>query len=182
MLQWYPVCSFCGWRSLQRSDTFFDCLDCQKRNFVNPATAAGCLLYDSEGNILLTQRARDPHKGKYDDPGWFVDSTDVTLEAAVARELQEELWLVIDTTALHYCQSFATLYCYQERDVPVMVALFVYPLPQEQKALLVCNDDVAGYLRVGPETFDPTIMATPEHAEVVMKGFDFVYTILSTKN
>lgn len=179
MLQWYPVCGFCGSSSVQWMDTYFDCDDCQKRNFVNTATWAGCLLYDNQWNILITERARDPHKWQYDDPGWFVDTTDVTLEDAVVRELHEELWITIDKNKLHYCQSYINNYHYQERDVPVMVALFVYPLPEDQKSLIICNDDVAGYLRVSPETFDPSIMATPQHAEAVRKAFDFVKKVLS---
>lgn len=71
------------------------------------------------------------------------------------------------------------MYRYQERDVPVMVALFVYHLSENQKSLIVCNDDVAGYLRVSPETFDSSIMATPQHANAVRKAFEFIKSILS---
>ncbi len=180
MLQWYPVCSFCGSSSVQWSKTYFDCLDCHKRNFVNASTAAWCYLYDDQWHILLVQVAREPRKGKYKDAWWFADvDQDRSLEGTVQREVKEELSIDIDKTQLHYLCSRSERYRYQERDVPVMVALFVYHLPEEQKAMMVCNDDVAGYLRVSPDTFDPSIMATLQHADAVRKAFDFVKKVLS---
>lgn len=180
MLQWYPVCSFCGSSSVQWSKTYFDCLDCHKRNFVNASTAAWCYLYDDQWRILLVQVAREPRKGTYKDAWWFADvDLDDSLEWTVQREVKEELSIDLIREKLHYLCSRLEVYRYQERDVPVMVALFVYPLPEDQKSLIICNDDVASYLRVNPETFDPSIMATPQHADAVRKAFDFVKNILS---
>ena len=51
------------------------------------------------GKVLLARRAIDPHKGKFDTIGGFVDLSE-TLEAGALRETKEETGLAIQLLEL----------------------------------------------------------------------------------
>src|SRR5262245_50762221 len=59
-----------------------------------PAIAVDCVIFNSEGDLLLIERKYAPHKGKYALPGGFVEYGE-TLEAAARRELREETSLKV---------------------------------------------------------------------------------------
>jgi 8-oxo-dGTP diphosphatase len=59
-----------------------------------PAIAVDCVVFDSEGSLLLIQRKNEPFKGKYALPGGFVEYGETT-EAAARRELHEETRLKV---------------------------------------------------------------------------------------
>jgi 8-oxo-dGTP diphosphatase len=54
--------------------------------------AAGAVIADGEGRLLLVKRGRDPQRGRWSVPGGRVEPGE-TLEAAVAREALEETGL-----------------------------------------------------------------------------------------
>ncbi|WP_163713717.1 NUDIX hydrolase [Mangrovibacterium lignilyticum] len=66
------------------------CEDCSFDYFFNASAAASALIFDEKGRLMLTRRAINPHKGKLDLPGGFVEH-DETAEQAIIRELNEEL-------------------------------------------------------------------------------------------
>lgn len=68
---------------------------------------AGVLLCGEE--LLLTRRAHAPAAGTFDLPGGFVDAGE-SLEAALCRELEEELALAIPVDALRYLFSCSNRY------------------------------------------------------------------------
>ena len=57
-----------------------------------PALTVDIVLFHRSGSVLLIKRANEPFKGLWAFPGGFVDQ-DESLEAAVARELEEETGL-----------------------------------------------------------------------------------------
>src|SRR5215510_10826805 len=59
-----------------------------------PAIAVDCVIFNSEGDLLLIERKNEPYKGKYALPGGFVEYGE-TLETAVRRELREETSLKV---------------------------------------------------------------------------------------
>lgn len=73
----------------------FRCPACGFRYFHNVGTACGLLLFRDPDcrEILLVERAIDPHRGKFGLPGGFLDPGE-TVEAALHRELEEEVGLV----------------------------------------------------------------------------------------
>ena len=77
------------------------CSHCGFLLFFNSGAAAGILLRDAEGRILLTRRALPPGKGKLGAPGGFTDMYESSEETAV-RELQEETSLVLRPESLEY--------------------------------------------------------------------------------
>ncbi|MBF0244407.1 MAG: NUDIX hydrolase [Planctomycetes bacterium] len=64
--------------------------------FARPALTADCAVFrrrKGKPELLLIERARDPHRGCWAFPGGFVDQ-DEDLEDAARRELKEETGLV----------------------------------------------------------------------------------------
>lgn len=86
------------------------CADCGFRYFLNPAVAATALIRDEAGRILFIRRARDPGRGKLALPGGFIDRLE-TAEAAVRREIREELGLELASVA--FLVSAPNLYVYE---------------------------------------------------------------------
>jgi 8-oxo-dGTP diphosphatase len=59
-----------------------------------PAIAADCVIFNSEGDLLLIERRNPPFKGQYALPGGFVEYGEPT-ETAARRELAEETGLKV---------------------------------------------------------------------------------------
>ena len=64
-----------------------------------PALTTDCVIYDSEGRVLLIRRKNEPFKGAYALPGGFVDVGE-TVEAACRREVREEAGLAVSELRL----------------------------------------------------------------------------------
>ena len=104
-------CPFCGhdsfvWSSEHHS---FCCDSCNKRFFINGASAVVALIRDNDNKILFTRRAHEPFKGMLDLPGGFVDPGE-SAEEALHREIEEELGKKV--TKYRYINSFPNLYPY----------------------------------------------------------------------
>lgn len=92
----WNYCAICGGELIQADDGQSirpHCPSCKRFYYSNPAPAACCFLTDSEGRLLLVQRAIEPRKGLWTLPGGFVELGETTEEAAL-RELREETGLV----------------------------------------------------------------------------------------
>jgi NAD+ diphosphatase len=87
----FKYCPKCGSPGFAVSgDRSLKCHDCGFHFFVNSIAAVAALVTDENGKLLLTSRGVEPHFGKLDLPGGFVDPEE-TAEQAVERELWEEL-------------------------------------------------------------------------------------------
>ncbi len=75
----------------------YRCSRCGWDYFQNPAAAVAGLL-EYEGKVVAVRRNREPGLGLLDLPGGFVDP-DESLEAALQRELREELQIEADDLA-----------------------------------------------------------------------------------
>jgi ADP-ribose pyrophosphatase YjhB (NUDIX family) len=75
------------------------CPDCGLVVFREHKVAAGVLVTDDEGRVLLVQRAWDPAQGRWSLPAGFVDY-DEAPEVAAVREGREETGLDIEVTEL----------------------------------------------------------------------------------
>ena len=105
-----------------------------------PAVAVFFLSPDNK-QVTLSVRGIEPHKGMLDAFGGFVDGLE-TLEAAVARELQEELQLTPDQYDTPvYIASGTDHYPYIGEEVSFISALYWSRLKPSTK--LVPSDDVA---------------------------------------
>lgn len=98
------------------------------------------ILANERGEVLLTKRAHDPAKDKWDFPGGFIEIGE-TAEQGLRREIREELALSVG--ALQYLCSLSGYYAYQGIDYPVLDIVFHGLI--EDGAKLELDDDVAGY-------------------------------------
>lgn len=132
-------CPRCGIESLQkRSEKEFAC-DCGFHYFQNVASAVMVALCWQD-EVLVAVRGREPGKGLLDLPGGFVDPGE-SLEAALVRELKEELGLDLGREAPRYLSSFANVYPYD--DVVYHTCDTVFMLELAHKPAVVAADDVA---------------------------------------
>ncbi|MGE5428338.1 MAG: NUDIX hydrolase [Methylococcaceae bacterium] len=103
-------CPRCGSSYFQATGSrSFRCMDCYFSYYVNSSAAVAVLLFNEQGELLLTRRAVEPHLGMLDLPGGFIDPMETGEEAAV-REIKEELG--IDIHSLQYFCSFPNEYVY----------------------------------------------------------------------
>jgi NAD+ diphosphatase len=109
--------------------------------FTNPAPCVGIFFITSDNHVLLSKRGIEPHKGMLDSFGGFVDNEDASIEAAAARELEEELSLRPDEyESLHFIGTAAAPYPFEGEDQRIMSILFWTRLTTDRE--LVPSDDV----------------------------------------
>lgn len=115
------------------------CEACGFRYFHNVAVAVVGLLV-CEGEVLLTRRAQAPAAGTFDLPGGFAEAGE-SLEAALCRELSEELALDLDPGGLRYLFSASNRYPFEGVVYRTSDVWFGARLPA--RPVLRCADDVA---------------------------------------
>ncbi len=66
---------------------------------MNPRLGCGAAIFDTDGNLLLVRRLREPEAGCWGLPGGKVEWLEET-QVAVRREVREELGVAIELTGL----------------------------------------------------------------------------------
>ncbi len=74
----------------------FKCTSCGFNFYVNASAAVAALVTNENRKLMMVTRAVEPHYGKLDLPGGFIDHNE-TVEDAVSRELFEELGMKVKT-------------------------------------------------------------------------------------
>jgi ADP-ribose pyrophosphatase YjhB (NUDIX family) len=107
MNRMFRYCPHCG-ASLEKIDeggmARMRCGECGFVQYVNPAPAAGILVRDDEGRILLVRRKFEPFSGLWTMPAGFIEYGEDVAETAV-RELEEETGLVIEIDGTYAVES-----------------------------------------------------------------------------
>jgi len=139
----FRFCPRCGSNFNVQDDRSFLCAGCGLHYFINANAAVCALIIDSHDNLLLTVRAHDPGRGMLDLPGGFVNPLE-TAEAALRRELREEINLEIET--LTYFGSYPNRYVFSGLTYFTLDLAFV--CQARDLSGLKPDDDVAGVLFV----------------------------------
>ncbi len=124
----------------------FHCEGCHFTYFINNSAAVACLIFDSEGKLLVTRRALDPAKGMLDLPGGFVDPLE-RVEDTVVREIKEELG--VNITNAEFMVSFPNEYIYSGFTVFTVDLAFICSV--DNLSAIVPEDDVADVEFIFPE-------------------------------
>ncbi|MGE3845339.1 MAG: NUDIX domain-containing protein [Gammaproteobacteria bacterium] len=117
----------------------FLCEHCAFRYYHNVAAAVAAFIVH-DGELLLTRRAHAPAAGTLDLPGGFVDPAE-TLEAALARELAEELGLAPLPATPRYLFSVPNVYEYAGVSYATADAFFL--IACATRPALAALDDVS---------------------------------------
>lgn len=139
------------------------CPGCERDWYRCSFPTAGAAIVDGR-RALITQRARDPHAGKFDVPGGFLEPGEEPI-AGLRREIREELGVEIDAH-VEDCVSMVP-HTYGEEDDYVLALGF--------KATLVSGDpkpadDVAAFRWVTDEELDDLEFAWPHDRDLVRRA------------
>ncbi|GHT09669.1 DNA mismatch repair protein MutT [Bacteroidia bacterium] len=111
----FKYCPQCGSnRFVENNFKSNRCEDCGFVYYFNSSAAVAAFITNSEGELLVVRRAKEPVKGTLDLPGGFVDLYE-TAEEAVIREVREETGLLIRNP--QYLFSLPNIYTYSKFDV-----------------------------------------------------------------
>lgn len=131
----------------------FECESCQHVRYQNIAATASMILLCG-GEILFSQRGREPGKDLLDFPGGFVDAHE-SLEDAFIREMDEELGWTPEQ--FQYAFSFPNIYNYQLVQYHTCDAFYFVQV--DEKPELEAKDDVAALIWVPIDDIDDSQMA-----------------------
>lgn len=145
----HNFCPSCGKQNFKPVDSKqYRCGDCDYTFFQNTAGTVGGIIRCGD-HILLAVRGRNPSIGMLDLPGGFVDP-DESFEAALAREIEEELQLKYDQA--NYLYSAHNTYLYKNVEYKTVDAIF--EIPFEQRPDVTPGDDVSEICWLKPEEID----------------------------
>jgi len=107
------------------------------------------LLFNEQGELLFTRRAIEPHRGKLDLPGGFIDPMETGEQAAV-REIQEELGIEIHS--LQYFCSYPNEYVFSGYSVFTLDLAFL--AKTESLHQMTAMDDISSFEFIQPQALD----------------------------
>lgn len=147
----FKFCPKCG------SDEFIvnnqDSKKCNSCGFVyyfNSAAAIVAVIENSNDEVLVARRGKDPAKGTFDLPGGFAGRHE-TIEETVRREILEETRLKI--TSLKYIFSIPNIYVYSGFEVHTMDLFFECKI--DDFSNMKAQDDVVELLFIPKKELNP---------------------------
>ena len=161
----FRFCPRCGAGLEKSDDAELRCVECHHVWYRNPAPTVGAAIVH-DGRALVTQRARDPEKGRFDVPGGFLDVDEDPIDG-LKREIREELGVEIEA-AVEDCISMVP-HSYGADGVDVLALGF--------RARLVSGDpkpadDVAAFKWVTKDELDDLDFAWPHDRELIRRALE----------
>jgi len=143
-------CPQCGSGHFQATGSrSFKCADCSFNYYVNSSAAVAVLLFNEKSELLFTRRAIEPHFGKLDLPGGFIDPME-TAEQAAIREIQEELGISVHS--LRYFCSYPNEYVFSGYSVFTLDLAFL--AKTESLHQMIAMDDISSFEFINPNDID----------------------------
>lgn len=156
-LHQFHYCPICGAKAfVEHNEKSKQCTACGFVYYFNPSAAVASFLRNTEGELLLVRRGKEPAKGTLDLPGGFVDMQE-TAEEAIRREVQEETGL--QPHNCHYLFSLPNIYPYSGFEVHTLDLFFECEVARFDGAQAA--DDAAEILIRRPETLHPDDFGLP---------------------
>ena len=126
------------------------CSSCGFVYYFNSAAAIVAIIENSDGEVLVARRAKDPAKGTLDLPGGFAGMHE-TIEETVRREILEETRLQINS--LKYIFSIPNIYEYLGFEVHTMDLFFECKI--DDFSNMKAQDDVLELLFIPKNELNP---------------------------
>lgn len=158
-LRYCPHCGSASFRAVSPKE--FKCDNCGFNFFTNSAAAVVAVIFDNEGRLLLTRRARNPFKGWLDLPGGFVDPGE-SAETALRRELMEELQTEVKS-AKFLC-SHPNEYIFSNYKIRTTDLGFICEMTHKPTK---CADDVDALIWLHPAEINLDQIAFPSIRNIV---------------
>lgn len=157
----FKFCPRCGSAHFHATGTrSFQCKECSFQYYVNSSAAVAVLLFNEAGELLFTRRAIEPHFGKLDLPGGFIDPME-TAEQAAIREIQEELGIQVHS--LRYFCSYPNEYIFSGFSVFTLDLAFL--AKTENMHQMTAMDDISSF-----EFYKPRELNRDELPSISMKN------------
>lgn len=117
----YQYCLRCGNKFTRQTPRLFVCPKCDFHWYLNPKPCTVALLFNKNGELLMTRRKFPPKRGFWDLPGGFIEIKE-TIEESLQRELEEEIGTRVPN--LKYMASYADRYLFKGDNYHVLSSLF----------------------------------------------------------
>jgi ADP-ribose pyrophosphatase YjhB (NUDIX family) len=140
------------------------CPRCDRSWYRDPAPTAGCALVEGD-RALVTVRAREPFKGRFDVPGGFLHVGEHPIDG-LKRELKEELGVEIDVTEEDFLAATPHPYGGADGDWVLSLGYRGRVVAGEPTPA----DDVAAIEWVTADELDSLDFAWPHDRELVRKA------------
>ena len=149
----FTHCPACGSvRFIQNNEKSKRCESCGFVFYMNASAAVAAFIENSQGELLVCVRGKNPAKGTWDLPGGSVDDNE-TAEAAMSREVEEELHAQV--VEARYLFSLPNKYEYSGLQIPTLDMFFACKL--EDISNLQPSDDVADCFFVPMDEVNPEL-------------------------
>ena len=157
-------CPRCGSKAFKTKDKgrSFNCEGCHFIYYMNNSAAVACLIFNTDGKLLLARRAIEPAKGMLDLPGGFVEPME-RAEDAVTREIMEELG--VHVTKAEYLTSFPNEYVFSDFSVFTVDMAFICTV--DNLSAIVPADDVADIEFFFPEEVKKEDLCSESMANII---------------
>lgn len=161
-------CTRCGTPEPRaHSEREFRCVACGHRHYITPIPAAGALVVDAAGRVLIIRRGHEPGLGLLGLPGGVMEAGE-TGEQAAAREIREETGLNVPLEAF---QPFCTLpnqYRFQDFVWPTIDLIYLARVESFDGAQ-PDPAEVQEWLALPPQQVPLDQFAFPSNAEAVRR-------------
>lgn len=119
----FTFCPHCG-NKLKTPEVSFRCDFCGRSYYANSKPTATVVPIAGK-KILLGIRGKDPHKGKLDFIGGFLDYGEDPLDGAV-REFREETGVMIDKNDLTFFGIYMDSYIFEEVEYQLLNVIYTH--------------------------------------------------------
>ena len=164
-LHQFKYCPKCG------SDKFVEnnfkskkCENCGFVYYFNSCSSTIALIINSDDELLVATRAKEPVKGTLDLPGGFVDMYE-TGEEAVIREVKEETNL--DVVEVKYLYSTTNIYTYSGFDVHTLDLVYLCKVSNTDN--IKAEDDVSELRFIKIKDLNPDLFGLESVKGVIEK-------------
>ena len=155
ILDIFAHCPFCGSAQfLTQDEKSKRCADCGHEYYLNPSSANAAFVMNTQGQLLVIRRRKEPQAGMLDLPGGFADIGE-TAEEGVAREVKEETGLTVKK--VEYLFSFPNTYVYSGMTIPTLDLFFLCHV--DDFSTLHAADDADATMWLQPDEMEPESFA-----------------------